>query len=66
MRDGPNLCKHCKFWNDGHTDHNVGTCHRHAPTSQITLSRPNHSNWPETYEWDWCGDFEEIGMGAKS
>jgi hypothetical protein len=60
-------CSLCRFWrpcfvsegvpmkiksNCGRPDHEVGTCHRRAPTS------PLHSGFPSSFNDDWCGEFK--------
>jgi len=50
-------CKDCMFWEPGNS-----TCRRYSPKS----SDPNGKTlWPPTAPNDWCGEFENVEIGAN-
>ncbi len=56
-------CEDCKFWGrrrrtglePSHQKNEKGWCRRFAPKESTQL---DHAKWPETWDKDWCGEFE--------
>lgn len=54
-------CEECKFWEDHDEaisvrDSQVGYCSRFPPPLP-PVGKEEVSEWPETYNFHWCGEF---------
>lgn len=64
-------CENCRFWNSVMSD--VGECRRRPPVivdagvskalqdedwTEVIESIWNYTEWPETFENNWCGEHE--------
>lgn len=48
-------CKECRYWYSHQTV--VGRCKRKSPKA-FFINNKVCKKWPETFEHDWCGEFE--------
>jgi len=64
-------CKGCNFWSSyGEVSKGLeyGTCQRRAPQPRYSSANPevgsNEAWWPDTNEFDWCGDWAPFRLDA--
>ena len=52
-------CSQCRFWHQISTeDNDRGECRRYAPRAGSSEPGDNYVRWAETFDNDWCGEFE--------
>jgi len=56
-------CSNCVFWEAPQSEpKQVGECRRYAPRPSVDGGHAERSTvfttWPNTYESDWCGEFD--------
>ena len=74
-------CGTCRFWVEWDDKEELieegewygglrGHCHRHAPRPDRgdpnTDALLQESLWPNTYNYQWCGDWEELSADVSS
>jgi len=54
------FCQQCRFWESAQTrsptKSKEGRCRRHAPVPNDTLIDHYATQWPATFDDDWCGE----------
>jgi hypothetical protein len=56
-------CSNCAFWEAPQSEpKQVGECRRYAPRPSVDEGHAERATvfttWPNTYESDWCGEFD--------
>ena len=50
-------CMNCNYWSGTKKD-TEHFCRRHAPRPFVTEQSDNIAGWPNTWDADWCGEWE--------
>ena len=66
-------CEQCKFWDflrdagpESLKGEVVGECHRYAPKPHYGFSTDRGIHWPETFAYQWCGEFAPLSEAGHA